>query len=62
MRISIKYKVVVGPLFIFCIGFNMISIVTSKIIMINNKEIINKEFLNAQRDSTFYVNDYNSAF
>ncbi|KEI03648.1 sensor histidine kinase [Clostridium botulinum] len=58
MRISIKYKVVVGLLFIFCIGFNMISIVTSKIIMKNNKEIISKEFLNAQRDGTFYVNEY----
>lgn len=58
MKLSIKYKVIIGLLFIFCLGFNLISFVTGKIITKNNKEVISKEFLSSQRDGTFYIKQY----
>lgn len=58
MKLSIKYKATVGLLIIFCIGYNLISLITSRVILQNNEKIISKEFLRAQREGTFYINQY----
>lgn len=58
MRLSIRYKFIVGLLCIFCVGFNLIDFLMDKIATENNKEIITKEFLNYQRDSAFYIRQY----
>lgn len=58
MRISIRYKFIIGLLFIFCVGFNLISFITGNIIVQNNKDVIKNELLNNGRDSVFFIKQY----
>ncbi|MFD3157737.1 ATP-binding protein [Haloimpatiens sp. FM7330] len=58
MKLSIRYKFIVGLLCIFCIGFNLLSFVTNKIVIENNKKVVTKELLNQQRDSVFFIRQY----
>ncbi|MCY6371650.1 sensor histidine kinase [Clostridium ganghwense] len=58
MKLTIRYKFVVGFLVIFCIGFTTMSFFLNKIIIKNNEKIIKKELLSFQKDLTIYLRQY----
>lgn len=58
MKISIKYKFIIGFLIIFYIGYNTMSFFMRKLIVRNNKDIIKKELLTFEKDLTIYLRQY----
>lgn len=58
MKFSIKYKFLIGLLVIFCISFNLLSLVLNKTTFKNNEKIIESELYDKQRDIYFYLSNY----
>lgn len=58
MRMSIKYKFIIGFLVIFYIGYNAMSFFMNKLIVENNKDIIKKELLTFEKDLNVYMKQY----
>lgn len=58
MKISIRYKFTIGLLIIFCLFFNIMSLLINNTIMKNNEKVISNELENSERDLNTYFEQF----
>ena len=58
MKISIRYKFIIGFLSIFCIGYMIMSFYLSKAVVDTNNNIIKRSLLSFQKELVLYIDQY----
>lgn len=58
MKFSVRYKLAIGLLLIFCVCFNLMTMFINNIIMKNNEKVISSELLISQRDLNIYFKQF----
>ncbi|WP_446897374.1 ATP-binding protein [Clostridium sp. LBM24168] len=58
MKVSIRYKFIIGFMVIFCFFFNIMSLFINNIIIKNNEKIISDELENSQKDLNIYFQQF----